>query len=67
MEASLSNKLPSPGFDACMEEMRKANATLDRIQFNLRGIRKDILLVKASGVMAIAFGVVAVSLLLLII
>jgi len=30
----------SPGFDACMAELCKANVTLDRIDGHFRGIRE---------------------------
>ncbi|WP_315921293.1 hypothetical protein [Mesorhizobium sp. SP-1A] len=39
----MSEASKSPGFEACMAELRKANATLDRINGHFRGIREIML------------------------
>lgn len=50
----------SPGFDACMAELRKAHATLDRIDGHFRGIREIMFTLPLFVIIAVGLSLSAV-------
>ena len=56
----MSGASKSPGFDACMAELRKANATLDRIDGHFRGIREVMFSLPLFVIFAIGLSLAAV-------
>lgn len=56
----MSEASENPGFDGCMAELRKANATLDRIDGHFRGIREILFTLPLLVIIVVGFSLLGV-------